>query len=97
MMKTDASSKKPTATPTTTSDPGHPEDDFVDDDDLEGFSDLDESAYNDEYKEPEVDDKDVIVLKEGNFSEFVEQNQFVMVEFYASWVSDYVFLRRRGS
>jgi protein disulfide-isomerase A1 len=29
-----------------------------------------------------VDDKDVVVLKEGNFSEFVEQNQFVMVEFY---------------
>jgi protein disulfide-isomerase A1 len=30
--------------------------------------------------EPEVDDKDVVVLKEGNFSEFVEQNQFVMVD-----------------
>jgi hypothetical protein len=44
-----------------------------------------------------VDDKDVVVLKEGNFSEFVEQNQFVMVEFYAPWVSNCVFLRRRGS
>ncbi|XP_059430901.1 protein disulfide isomerase-like 1-4 [Corylus avellana] len=67
------------------SDPGHPEDDFVDDDDLEDYTDLDESAYKDEYKEPEVDDKDVVVLKEGNFSEFVEKNQFVMVEFYAPW------------
>jgi protein disulfide-isomerase A1 len=66
-------------------DPGHPEDDFVDDDDLEDFSDLDESAYKDgEYKEPEVDDKDVVVLKEGNFSEFVEKNQCVS----SKWVFD---------
>jgi hypothetical protein len=66
-------------------DPGHPEYDFVDDDDLEDFSDLDESAYKDgEYKEPEVDDKDVAVLKEGNFSEFVEKNQCVS----SKWVSD---------
>ena len=97
-MKTSASSKNPTTTPTTTFDSGHPEDDFVNDDDLEDFSNLDESAYKDDkYKEPEVDDKDIIVLKEVNFSEFVEKNQFVMVEFYALWVSDCVFLRRRGS
>jgi hypothetical protein len=32
-------------------------------------------VYKDnEYKEPEVVDKDVVVLKEGNFSEFMEQN-----------------------
>ena len=55
-------------------------------------------AYkDDEYKEPEVDNKDVVVLKEGKFSEFVEKNQFMMVEFYASWVSNCVFLHRQGS
>lgn len=67
------------------SDPGHSDDDLGDDDDLEDFADFDESAYQDEYKEPEVDDKDVVVLKEGNFSDFVEKNRFVMVEFYAPW------------
>ena len=44
-----------------------------------------------------MDDKDIVVLKEGNFSEFVEKNKFVMVEFYAPWVFDCVFLCRRGS
>jgi hypothetical protein len=44
-----------------------------------------------------VDDKDVVVLKEGNFSEFMEKNQFLMVEFYAPLVSDCVFLHQRGS
>jgi hypothetical protein len=44
-------------TPTTTYDLSHPKDDFVDDDNLEDFSDLDKSAYkDDEYKEPKVDD-----------------------------------------
>lgn len=33
----------------------------------------------------EVDEKDVVVLKGGNFSEFIEKNQYVMVEFYAPW------------
>jgi protein disulfide-isomerase A1 len=67
------------------SDPGHSDDDLGDEDDLEDFADLDESAYKDEYKEPEVDDRDVVVLKEGNFSDFLEKNPFVMVEFYAPW------------
>ncbi|KAF8039820.1 hypothetical protein BT93_B2129 [Corymbia citriodora subsp. variegata] len=61
-------------------------DHFDDDEDFENYSDLDESeADADAYKEPEVDDKDVVVLKEGNFSDFVEKNRFVMVEFYAPW------------
>ncbi|KAL5998376.1 Protein disulfide isomerase-like [Asimina triloba] len=39
-----------------------------------------------EYPEPpEFDDKDVVVLGKGNFSVFVGQNPFVMVEFYAPW------------
>ncbi|OWM84187.1 hypothetical protein CDL15_Pgr028179 [Punica granatum] len=56
------------------------------DEDFEDLSDFDESEVDQEaYKEPEVDDKDVVVLKEGNFSDFVERNRFVMVEFYAPW------------
>ncbi|KAJ4726028.1 Protein disulfide-isomerase [Melia azedarach] len=58
-----------------------PDDDFLDDFDNENYSDFDDS----EYKEPEVDDKDVVVLKEGNFSDFIENHKFVMVEFYAPW------------
>lgn len=61
-------------------------DHFDDDEDFENYSDLDEAEHDgDGYKEPEVDDKDVVVLKEGNFSDFVEKNRFVMVEFYAPW------------
>lgn len=56
-------------------------DDFPDDFDNDSYSDFDES----EYKEPEIDDKDVVVLKERNFSDIVENNKFVMVEFYAPW------------
>lgn len=56
------------------------------DDDFENFSDFDESELdNDAYKEPEVDDKDVVVLKERNFTTVIENNKFVMVEFYAPW------------
>ncbi|KAI3411386.1 Protein disulfide-isomerase [Psidium guajava] len=59
---------------------------FEDDEDFENYSDFDESeADADAYKEPEVDEKDVVVLKEGNFTDFIEKNRFVMVEFYAPW------------
>lgn len=67
------------------SDPDHSDEENLDEDDFENLPDFDESAYQDEYKEPEVDDKDVVVLKEGNFSDFVGKNRFVMVEFYAPW------------
>ncbi|KAM7279116.1 hypothetical protein ACFE04_006250 [Oxalis oulophora] len=60
-------------------DSGYP--DLDDEDDLEDFSDLD----SDQYKEPEVDEKDVVILKEHNFTAFVKTNRFVMVEFYAPW------------
>ncbi|KAE8733792.1 Protein disulfide isomerase-like 1-4 [Hibiscus syriacus] len=56
----------------------------LDDDDFGNFHDFDDSD-SDPYKEPEVDDKDVVVLKQGNFSDFIEKNKFVMVEFYAPW------------
>ncbi|XVF20228.1 hypothetical protein REPUB_Repub11eG0179700 [Reevesia pubescens] len=56
----------------------------LDDDDFGNFQDFDDSDA-DPYKVPEIDDKDVVVLKEGNFSDFIEKNKFVMVEFYAPW------------
>ncbi|KAE8692924.1 Protein disulfide isomerase-like 1-4 [Hibiscus syriacus] len=56
----------------------------LDDDDFGNVHDFDDSD-SDPYKEPEVDDKDVVVLKQGNFSDFIENNKFVMVEFYAPW------------
>ncbi|KAK8683582.1 hypothetical protein V6N13_039639 [Hibiscus sabdariffa] len=66
---------------------GEDEDDQYDDlgdDDFGNFNDFDDSD-SDPYKEPEVDDKDVVVLKQGNFTDFIENNKFVMVEFYAPW------------
>ncbi|KAL7109811.1 hypothetical protein ACP275_06G198900 [Erythranthe tilingii] len=65
---------------------GHPRD-------YENYDDLvedDESAaaYADEdggYSSAVVDETHVVVLKESNFSEFVQKNRFVMVEFYATW------------
>lgn len=56
------------------------------DDDFDNFADFDDSEVEQEaYKEPEVDDKDVVVLKERNFTDVIENNKFVMVEFYAPW------------
>ncbi|KAJ9178128.1 hypothetical protein P3X46_010038 [Hevea brasiliensis] len=60
------------------------EGDDIDSDDFENYSDFDDSE-SDPYKEPEIDDKDVVVLKERNFSDFIENHKFVMVEFYAPW------------
>lgn len=60
------------------------EEDGVDEDDLDNFSDFDESE-SDLYQQPQVDEKDVVVLKERNFSDFIENNRFAMVEFYAPW------------
>ncbi|KAL6552868.1 hypothetical protein OROHE_008232 [Orobanche hederae] len=63
---------------------GHPRD-------YENYDDLDDdelSVYAEDsrgYAAPEVDESYVVVLKESNFSEFIEKNRFVMVEFYAPW------------
>lgn len=34
---------------------------------------------------PAIDENDVVVLTEKNFSQFVEKNKYVMVMFYAPW------------
>ncbi|KAI3809532.1 hypothetical protein L1987_25509 [Smallanthus sonchifolius] len=61
------------------------EDDFenynYDDDDFEVTSDYkDEEELSDS-----IDDKDVVVLTESNFTDVIESNRYVMVEFYAPW------------
>lgn len=70
-------------------DPGHfgDEDDEEDDgEDFDDFSSFDSHSHSEEaYKEPEVDEKDVVVLKERNFTTVIENNRYVMVEFYAPW------------
>ncbi|KAL0460201.1 UNVERIFIED_CONTAM: protein disulfide isomerase-like 1-4 [Sesamum latifolium] len=46
------------------------------------------SDFNHQDEEDEVatfDEKDVVVLTDGNFSDFVDENKYVMVEFYAPW------------
>ncbi|OIT03305.1 PREDICTED: protein disulfide isomerase-like 1-3 [Nicotiana attenuata] len=58
--------------------------DFENYDDLEDDSAASDHGY-DSYEPPAVDEKDVAVLKEGNFSEFIAKNKHVMVEFYAPW------------
>lgn len=50
----------------------------IDNDDDGGFA-------HEEALHPEVDDKDVVVLTERNFSDFIKTNKYVMVEFYAPW------------
>ncbi|XP_020202358.1 protein disulfide isomerase-like 1-4 [Cajanus cajan] len=55
---------------------------FHDDADFGDFEDFEDS---DAHKEPEVDEKDVVVLKASNFTDVVKSNRFVMVEFYAPW------------
>lgn len=64
------------------------DDDFDDDEDFENYDDFEvPSAFDDEKEEEGVkfDDKDVVVLTDRNFSDFVEDNKYVMVEFYAPW------------
>ncbi|XP_059666073.1 protein disulfide isomerase-like 1-4 isoform X2 [Cornus florida] len=43
------------------------------------------SNGRDSYSPPPIDEKDVVVLRESNFSDFVLKNRYVMVEFYAPW------------
>ncbi|KAF7149076.1 hypothetical protein RHSIM_Rhsim03G0120800 [Rhododendron simsii] len=62
--------------------------------DFENYDDLEDDDGSDSsgdhhgsssYSIPAVDEKDVVVLKDANFSEFIERNRYVMVEFYAPW------------
>ncbi|XP_068665177.1 protein disulfide isomerase-like 1-4 [Aristolochia californica] len=59
------------------------EDDFDNLDDFDG-SDFD-AGEDDSYSPPQIDEKDVVVLKDSNFSEILENHPYVMVEFYAPW------------
>ncbi|KAL2328615.1 hypothetical protein Fmac_022042 [Flemingia macrophylla] len=65
-------------------DPDHFDDDDDDADEFGDFSGYDPSA-DDAFADPAVDEKDIVVLKERNFTTVVENNRFVMVEFYAPW------------
>ncbi|CAN4119338.1 unnamed protein product [Withania somnifera] len=62
-----------------------------DDEDFDNYDDFDVPSSFDNEKEdeedetPKFDDKDVVVLTGRNFSDFVEDNKYVMVEFYAPW------------
>ncbi|KAL2507523.1 Protein disulfide isomerase-like 1-4 [Forsythia ovata] len=60
------------------------------DEDFENYDDFEvpSSFSHEEAEEDEIskiDEKDVVVLTDGNFSDFVDENQYVMVEFYAPW------------
>ncbi|XP_058780105.1 protein disulfide isomerase-like 1-4 [Vicia villosa] len=58
-------------------------------DDAEHESDLEEDfsgyEHQESYQPPEFDEKDVVVLKDSNFTDVVNGNRFVLVEFYAPW------------
>lgn len=61
---------------------------YGDQHDYENYEDLEDDSSDeghDLYETPAVDEKDVAVLKEGNFSEFIAKNKYVMIEFYAPW------------
>ncbi|CAL9780602.1 unnamed protein product [Musa acuminata subsp. burmannicoides] len=65
----------------------------------DSYSDTDESEYDDQDQDeafddvghgshnavPTIDETDVVVLTDGNFSDFLEKHRHVMVEFYAPW------------
>ncbi|GAB4859219.1 Protein disulfide isomerase-like 1-4 [Ancistrocladus abbreviatus] len=78
-----ASSQNPTHTP----DPDEDDDEGDDfDDDFGNFDGFGDARFEDDaYSNPEVDEKDVVVLKERNFTDVIENNRYVMVEFYAPW------------
>ncbi|XP_075513630.1 protein disulfide isomerase-like 1-4 [Primulina tabacum] len=57
-------------------------------DEFENYDDFDPSGFDHgegENEVPDLDEKDVFVLTDGNFTDFVEENKYVMVEFYAPW------------
>lgn len=61
-----------------------------DDDDSDAYDSYDDFGGGAEdadeaYDMPKVDEKDVVVLKERNFTTVIDNNRFVMVEFYAPW------------
>ncbi|CAI9761515.1 unnamed protein product [Fraxinus pennsylvanica] len=70
----------------------HPDAEYSDneDEEFENYDDFEvpSSFGNEEGEEDEmakIDEKDVVILTDGNFSDFVDENKYVMVEFYAPW------------
>ncbi|KAI3799723.1 hypothetical protein L1987_35022 [Smallanthus sonchifolius] len=65
---------------------GYDDHDFENYDDLDDFVDG-EGEFEDSESAPEaeIDETDVAVLTASNFSDFLEKNRYVMVEFYATW------------
>lgn len=59
--------------------------DFGNYDDFEVPSDLNHGDNEEDDEVATFDEKDVVVLKDGNFSDFIDENKYVMVEFYAPW------------
>ncbi|KAL4281114.1 hypothetical protein GQ457_03G043960 [Hibiscus cannabinus] len=60
----------------------------VDSDEIGEESESEQDLHDldpDTYKVPVFDDKDVVVLTGGNFSDFIGKNKYVVVEFYAPW------------
>ncbi|CAL9203793.1 unnamed protein product [Musa hybrid cultivar] len=58
------------------------ESEYDDQDQDEAFDDLGHGSHN---AVPTIDETDVVVLTDGNFSDFLEKHRHVMVEFYAPW------------
>ncbi|URE34173.1 Thioredoxin [Musa troglodytarum] len=46
---------------------------------------FDDAGYGSHDASPTIDETDVVVLTDGNFSDFLAKNRHVMVEFYAPW------------
>ncbi|KAL8171186.1 LOW QUALITY PROTEIN: hypothetical protein V2J09_022990 [Rumex salicifolius] len=61
----------------------HGEDDGGDFGNLEDFPD--DEDWSSESSTPSVDEKDVVALNGSNFADFIADNKFVLVEFYAPW------------
>ncbi|KAL2538997.1 Protein disulfide isomerase-like 1-3 [Forsythia ovata] len=57
------------------------------DKDFENYDDFEVplSFSHDEDEIAKIDEKDIVVLTDGNFSDFVDENKYLMVEFYAPW------------
>lgn len=67
------------------SDPEHSDAEFDDDFNYDDFDSPAGSEFDEYGSSAEFDESDVVVLNGGNFSEFIEKNRYVLVEFYAPW------------
>ncbi|KAJ8512171.1 hypothetical protein OPV22_002605 [Ensete ventricosum] len=71
---------------------GSDESEYDDQDQYEAFDDLGHGSHN---TVPTIDETDVVVLTDGNFSDFLEKHRHMMVEFYAP--EDYPGQRSRDA